>query len=608
MDWPLIRLDDCCQIKPPKAEAKKLLAEDELVSFVPMNNLGIDAKDLSLEEDKKLSAVSGSYTYFANGDVLLAKITPCFENGKLGIASGLTNGIGFGSSEFIVFRPDYRLIPDYLYYFLLQPSFRESGKAVMSGAVGHKRVPKEFVESTQIPLPSLTKQKRIVAIIDQAFADIDKARALTEQNLKNARELFESYLQQVFSQRGEGWVDSHLADICTFSSGGTPSKKNDEYWDGDIPWVSGRDMKSTQLFDTHLHISQKAVEETSTRLAPKGSLLALVRGMGLAHGAQVTELINDCSFNQDIRAIHPASNVNSRYLVFALRNQINTSDNVVSSAAHGTLKINMDELKNLIIPLPPINQQEQIVGAWNQLIESLTELENQYERKLAALEELRKSFLQKAFTGELTSCPDTKSLIFSALLVAYAFEKHEQQQRDKTFGHVKTQKILHLSESVAGIDLGREPYKDAAGPNDREHFEKVKCWANENAFFEFVERDTGGYQFVKLKNYDELLNSSSSTLKPFEKDLNQVIDLLLNKDKKQSEVFATVHAAWNNLIIENKDITEEGILFEAIDNWHADKKKLDKSLFVEAVQEIKDKNIVPNGCAKYVGFKGGLFK
>jgi type I restriction enzyme S subunit len=99
-------LADVCQIKPPKSEARDKVPANGLVSFLPMEDMGIDVKFVQATQTKPLSAVVGSYTYFAHGDVLLAKITPCFENGKLGIAAGLANGIGFGSSEYIVFRPD----------------------------------------------------------------------------------------------------------------------------------------------------------------------------------------------------------------------------------------------------------------------------------------------------------------------------------------------------------------------------------------------------------------------------------------------------------------------------------------------------------------------
>src|SRR5262249_45406569 len=152
---------------PPKSEAKRKLNDTDLVSFVPMEDLGIDQKYLKPTAERQLGQVAGSYTYFADGDVLLAKITPCFENGKLGIAKGLTNGIGFGSSEYFVFRPKESLSNEYLYYFLSQDRFRAEGERSMSGAVGHKRVSKEFIEHCQIPLPPLAEQQRIVAILDE---------------------------------------------------------------------------------------------------------------------------------------------------------------------------------------------------------------------------------------------------------------------------------------------------------------------------------------------------------------------------------------------------------------------------------------------------------
>ena len=185
--WETKPLADVCQIKPPKAEARQRISGKELVSFVPMEALGIDQKFLVPTQTKPLEDVAGSYTYFADGDVLLAKITPCFENGKLGIADALTNGIGFGSSEYIVFRPSPAVDKEWLYYFLSRQSFREEGAAQMSGAVGHKRVSKEFIESYPIPVPPLPEQHRIVALLDEAFNGIATARANAEKNLQNAR-------------------------------------------------------------------------------------------------------------------------------------------------------------------------------------------------------------------------------------------------------------------------------------------------------------------------------------------------------------------------------------------------------------------------------------
>jgi len=138
--WPTRALADVCQIRPPKGEARRGISDADLVSFVPMEDLGIGQKNLVPTQVKPLSEVVDSYTYFADGDVLLAKITPCFENGKLGIAAYLSNGIGFGSSEYVVFRPGQSIDKNWLYYFLSRESFRKEGAERMSGAVGHKRV------------------------------------------------------------------------------------------------------------------------------------------------------------------------------------------------------------------------------------------------------------------------------------------------------------------------------------------------------------------------------------------------------------------------------------------------------------------------------------
>jgi type I restriction enzyme, S subunit len=162
-------LADLCEIRPPKDEVRQRLRDSDLVSFVPMEDLGISQKFLEPRSERELGQVENSYTYFADGDVLLAKITPCFENGKLGIARNLKNGVGFGSSEYFVFRPNENLHNEYLYYLLLQDSFRAEGERTMTGAVGHKRVSKEFIEHYPIPVPPLAEQQRIVAILDETF-------------------------------------------------------------------------------------------------------------------------------------------------------------------------------------------------------------------------------------------------------------------------------------------------------------------------------------------------------------------------------------------------------------------------------------------------------
>lgn len=197
--WEEKTLGDVCEIKPPKREARNKLKETDLVSFAPMKYLEINQKNLIPTEERTLKEVGGSYTYFANDDVLLAKITPCFENGKLGIAKNLKNGVGFGSSEYIVFRTDDKLFSEYLYYFLSRAQFREEGAKRMMGAVGHKRVSKEFIEDSIIPLTSFSEQQSVVQKLDILSAETKKLEAIYEKKLADLEELKKSILAKAFN-------------------------------------------------------------------------------------------------------------------------------------------------------------------------------------------------------------------------------------------------------------------------------------------------------------------------------------------------------------------------------------------------------------------------
>lgn len=197
-DWPMKTLAEVCQIKPPKSEAREKLSESDLVSFLPMEDMGINQMFVSPVIERPMREVVGGYTYFAEGDVLLAKITPCFENGKLGIASNLKNGIGFGSSEYFVFRPDESVMKEWLYYFLSREAFRTEGAARMTGAVGHKRVAKEFVENYLIPVPPLAEQKRLVGLLNDLTAKTQRLESICQEKLVALVDLKTSLLHDAF--------------------------------------------------------------------------------------------------------------------------------------------------------------------------------------------------------------------------------------------------------------------------------------------------------------------------------------------------------------------------------------------------------------------------
>ena len=196
--WESSTIEEAFMIKPSKSEFKEFPLNSQ-VSFMGMNKLGINQKYSIPEEVRDLEKVFKNYTYFSENDVLLAKITPCFENGKLGIAKELKNGIGFGSSEFVVLRTKSSISNEWLYYFLSRDEFRESGKKVMTGAVGHKRVPKEFIEKSVINFPKLKSQEYIITNFEFLQEKTSKLKELSKDKINNLVALKSSLLNQAFS-------------------------------------------------------------------------------------------------------------------------------------------------------------------------------------------------------------------------------------------------------------------------------------------------------------------------------------------------------------------------------------------------------------------------
>lgn len=187
-------IDEIAMIKPSKDEVKELPG-DTVVSFVPMVDINTFDAAFTPKENRKLSEVLSGFTYFKDNDILLAKITPCFENGKAAIARNLTNGIGFGSTEYIVIRANTSLVyPEWIFYHINTPEFIDGGKSFMTGTAGQQRVDINYVKQYRIPVPSLEEQKKI----------LDQIRY--EQSLiEPSKQLIKVFTQKIETRIKEVW-------------------------------------------------------------------------------------------------------------------------------------------------------------------------------------------------------------------------------------------------------------------------------------------------------------------------------------------------------------------------------------------------------------------
>ncbi|EMF80325.1 type I restriction modification DNA specificity domain protein [Leptospira weilii serovar Topaz str. LT2116] len=207
--WTIVSLGEIAEINP-KLTAYERLSNDLEVQFLPMKLVEEVSGKIQLSEVRKIGEVKKGYTPFENEDVIFAKVTPCMENGKIALVSNLKNGIGFGSSEFHVIRSSNAIKAKYIFYYLVRQQFRNEAEAKMTGAVGLRRVPKQFIELAPIPLPPLAEQQRIVSKIEELFSELDKGI----ENLRTAQQQLKVYRQAVLKSAFEGkltkdWREQH---------------------------------------------------------------------------------------------------------------------------------------------------------------------------------------------------------------------------------------------------------------------------------------------------------------------------------------------------------------------------------------------------------------
>ncbi|OIR07070.1 EcoKI restriction-modification system protein HsdS [mine drainage metagenome] len=333
------------------------------------------------------------------GDVLLTK-----DGANTGNVALNTIGEPFSllSSVCLIKTIPELLMPAFLCYYVQSPDGLKSITGQMTGAA-IKRIILRDIKLAMIPLPTLTEQQRIVAILDQAFEAIAKARANAEANLKNARALFDSHLQSVFSQRGEGWVENTLENSvikdCSLSYGIV--QPGHEYRGG-LPVVRPTDLVTKVIEAEGLKRIDPSLADSYRRTTLRGGdLLLCVRGstgvVSVASaelaGANVTRGIVPISFDPAL--------VCQDFGYYLMRSEVVQTQIREKTYGAALMQINIRDIRILALPLPPLKEQEALATTFDQLESQSRRLESLYLQKLEALDELKQSLLHQAFSGQL---------------------------------------------------------------------------------------------------------------------------------------------------------------------------------------------------------------
>lgn len=206
--WDVLPLKRICRANASISDIIKAKDDLDLVTFLPMENVS-ETGELDCSIKKKIADVRTGFSSFAKGDVVVAKITPCFENGKGACLDNLDTDIGFGTTEFINLRPSEKVLSKYLYMITMTRPFRKLGEEVMTGSAGQKRVSVNFIKNFSLGIPNIEEQKSILAEIEQRLVQIDKAIEIERENIKNLQEL----KARIISDAVTGKIDIRAVDI-----------------------------------------------------------------------------------------------------------------------------------------------------------------------------------------------------------------------------------------------------------------------------------------------------------------------------------------------------------------------------------------------------------
>jgi type I restriction enzyme S subunit len=291
-------------------EPKKEISRDIQVPFCPMEAIG-ETGQLDISQTQPYAEISSGYTRFANDDVLVAKITPCFENGKGAVASGLAGGIGFGTTELHVLTPGPEVEPRFLYYVTMSSPFRRQGEAAMTGAAGQKRVPEEFVRDFRVWLPPMSVQEAIAGFLDRETAQIDTLIAEKEHLLALLAEKRAALVTRAVTQGldpnvrrkpsclawlgeiPEHWKSARLKFLATVRTGLTIGKDYKARAVSDYSY-----LRVANVQDGYLDLSE--VTKVAVPDTEAGSCLLAVGDVLMNEGGDIDKLGRGCVWKGEI--------------------------------------------------------------------------------------------------------------------------------------------------------------------------------------------------------------------------------------------------------------------------------------------------------------------
>ena len=361
--WEVVRLGDVADLNPRRP--KLSVSDETLVTFLPMDAVADDFSGILARDERPYRDVAKGYTYFEEDDVLFSKITPCLQNGKHTLATGLNGGFGFGTTEFHVVRAGIRVTAQYVFRVLTQAHVIEQCSKSFTGTAGQQRIQSETLKSLRLSIPPLAEQRAIAAVLDS----IDGAIERTDAVIAATERLRDALLHELLTRGVPGWHSEwkevpgvgtipacwdvvRMEDVAQVERGKFAHRPRNEprFYGGAIPFIQTRDVAqangsikehSQTLSETGLSIS---------RLFQAGTIVITIA----ANIGETAITTYPVAFPDSLVGITPTG-VDTRFLEYFLRTQRHRLNRFAPESAQKN--INLDDLRPMSTPIPSREEQ-----------------------------------------------------------------------------------------------------------------------------------------------------------------------------------------------------------------------------------------------------------
>lgn len=401
-EWPRAPLKQVCELNPRRATIIPV-GDDDPVSFVPMPAVDGEHGVIAQRLERPFTEVKKGYTYFENGDVIFAKITPCMQNGKHAVCRDLLHGFGFGSTEFHVLRPGPRVLAEWVHGFLRQPELLHEATEHFSGTVGQQRLPEDYLGELEIPLPPLAEQNRIAARLAAELEIVERARAAAAQRLAAAEALPAALLREVFegpkASECETRTLGELAPVQTgfafksewFTPDGVRILRNANIHQGFLEW------------EDFVRVPESMTDRFAAFLLEVGDIVLTLDRPLVANGLKVACITPDdrpSLLNQRVaRFRFDPAQLDADYLYAFLRSALFIDAIRGHDQSLGVPHISPAQVEAVEIPLPDLTTQRRLAAGLTHRLAAAEGMVARCREELAEIESLPAALLRAAFNG-----------------------------------------------------------------------------------------------------------------------------------------------------------------------------------------------------------------